>query len=234
LTGTVVHNLDGTSIATYEIAVAGEYTVNVLLGEDHVQGSPFNVVASAGEPVGKKCTKSFEGTLRAVAGVPFTFDVQARDKFGNAVTCGGHAFTISASGNATVSIVDKGDGTYTCHYCGSAAGKHILTVSLDDMPIGSGSIPVVVVPGEVHAACTTASGTGLSEPVIAGTPSVFTIQTRDQCENKCLTGSDPQRFSVKVGILIAFELLVVFTVCRLMALKQRTVWSTATTTAPIL
>eukprot|EP00698_Gefionella_okellyi_P019273 TRINITY_DN5888_c0_g1_i1.p1 TRINITY_DN5888_c0_g1~~TRINITY_DN5888_c0_g1_i1.p1 ORF type:complete len:5059 (-),score=1335.09 TRINITY_DN5888_c0_g1_i1:98-15274(-) len=191
ITGSVVSNLDGTYSASYELACAGQYALSVALDGVPISGSPFTVFAQAGNPNAKKCTKSFDGVLHAVAGETTTFTVQARDQFGNICGWGGHPFEITASSVAEVKIVDNddGQGTSTCYYTPSVIGRHIITVALDDLPVGGAPFGVVVVAGKVHAAACTASGDGLTQ-AIAGTPAMFTIQTKDRCDNKRSEGDD--------------------------------------------
>jgi len=214
VSGNIVSNLDGTYTVSYELAAAGQYLMHIKLGDTEIASSPFTIIAQAGkttsyflsltlgEPNAKRCTKSFDGVLTAVAGETTTFTVQARDQFGNVCAWGGHPFTITASAGADVKIVDNDDGTgiYTCYYTGTVAGKHIISVSLDDLPVGGAPFPVHVIPGEVCAGTCTASGDGLVSAV-SGIPAMFSIQTRDRCENKRTEGGNAE-FTVQVHVLV--------------------------------
>ncbi|GAQ88514.1 filamin [Klebsormidium nitens] len=116
------------------------------------------------------------------------------NSFGGAVTSGGDPFTVRiVNGTCTAAtcsayVTDHADGTYTVTYSFSSPGVYQLKISLNGVPVGSGTAapsPLFLTILNKNAllvldpAATTASGKGLGGS-IAGVPGSFVIYAKDK------------------------------------------------------
>ncbi|NUP98972.1 MAG: Ig-like domain-containing protein, partial [Armatimonadetes bacterium] len=121
-------------------------------------------------------------------GAPTVITVQARDSAGNARTEGGDVVvvTISGANNATATVVDNTDGTYTATYTPTASGVDQVAISLGGTALTGSPFPSTVAGGATVPGQSTANvpnGT-------VGTPTVITVQARDSEGNARTVGGD--------------------------------------------
>jgi filamin len=80
--------------AKVTLTQAGQHTVAVLLDGEHVDGSPYAVVATAAALWLPACRLVGSGLQRARAGETTVFSLQAADRSGNAIQTGGANLTV--------------------------------------------------------------------------------------------------------------------------------------------
>jgi hypothetical protein len=82
--GGFVDNNDGTYTIYFDVVVGGTYALNVMIGGQHVGGSPVqNVFVAAPEVVAARSFMNGAGRLTAVAGAETVFFVQCVNSFGS-------------------------------------------------------------------------------------------------------------------------------------------------------
>eukprot|EP00965_Chrysotila_dentata_P053552 1776812-Pleurochrysis_carterae.AAC.1 len=87
----------GLFVGKYTVRTAGEYKMEVLYHEAHLQGSPFSVRVLPAPTHTGSCIRLFaqsedEPLADAVAGIESSFEISARDAFGNVRLGGGETF----------------------------------------------------------------------------------------------------------------------------------------------
>lgn len=140
---------DGTYGVRYVATVTGACSVAVTLGGAAIAGSPFTVAVGPGAANGTASTAA--GVAEAVAGVPATVTVEARDSLGNRRTTGGDAVAAEARGAAgavAATVVDAGDGSYTLTYTATVSGEYAVHVELGGAAVAASPFNVTVLPGE--------------------------------------------------------------------------------------
>jgi len=76
-------NSDGTYTLQYRVTMAGQYVLAVILGQNHISGSPFKVLIMPAMTSARDSRFVGEGLTRSLAGQEGSFTVEARDRFGN-------------------------------------------------------------------------------------------------------------------------------------------------------
>ena len=123
------------------------------------------------------------------AGALYTFEVEARDDFGDLRGFGGDSVVCKVSGgkpgDKTETVVeDRGDGTYEIRFTPESAGAYLVGVTLNGQHIAGSRFSLEVRPSAAHAPSCLASGMGLKETV-AGNKARFSVQTWDAHGNVC-------------------------------------------------
>jgi hypothetical protein len=193
---------DGTYAGTYMCRWAGHFDFTVMLNGSHVANSPFPLYVRPGPTMAQNCectlVKMPMSRLVAVAGVPCSFSIFAKDKFGNQRDDGGDEFTVKARGPGEVVmavITDNKDGTYLAEFTCSRDGDYFIDVKVDSMDIQQSPFVLTVDPAATFAyeclaeGIDTDYGNGLKEGQ-AGRPVQFVIQARDQFGNKVVKPGD--------------------------------------------
>ena len=106
-----------------------------------------------------------------------TFEIEAFDARGERRKDGGDPFSISVRGASIVraKVLDRGDGTYLCHYRPSVSGRYTIGISLYGRPLrGSPFMLNVLSPIPDPAMCKV-HGDGLNH-AIAREPTSFSIE----------------------------------------------------------
>jgi len=182
---TVTDNGDGTYKVDYEpLTKAGDYTVEVKLGEDPIKDAPFDLTVGASTG-GSDPEKSFVVGLKdAVAGEKQEPIVHSVDQFGNPLVGGGDNVEVKLSGpeDVDVNVIDNGDGTYTADYTPTKAGDYKAVVKINGNEVAGSPFEFSVVPAEVSPGHCVASGPGISRGK-ADKPAPFKVQLRDQFDN---------------------------------------------------
>ena len=116
----------------YQATIAGKYDLEVIVHGFQIRGSPFTLEIKPGDTHWSQCKASGPGTKTAVAGVPATFTIKARDKYGNDRTVGGDDFRTNLAGQqlASGTLTDYQNGTYMSSFFLTLAGEYTLTSSL--------------------------------------------------------------------------------------------------------
>ena len=80
--------LDGTFRSTYSTTIAATYAVAVEYDGLAISGSPFSMAILPGRVSTGHCTASGDGLATAIAGSGASFNIFARDEYGNLNTEG--------------------------------------------------------------------------------------------------------------------------------------------------
>ncbi|KOO52995.1 tripartite motif-containing protein 45-like protein, partial [Chrysochromulina tobinii] len=135
--------------------------------------------------VAKSSEAKGEGLHMTRAGQRTTFQIEARDVYGDRVPNGGDLFFVSIRycGQGTrlrAKVLDNKDGTYTVTYKPGSTGRITISVSLAGKPLeGSPFTCNVRAPPQPCASTCLVSGDALTRAV-AGNKEVFTISFRDE------------------------------------------------------
>jgi hypothetical protein len=109
---------DGTYTAHYNMSKPGVYQLNIRLNDEHeIFGSPFELNIMPSKTVPDQCIAEGDALKVVYPGVLSSFNIIARDVFGNNKTRGGEPFEVGIMGPATMKTLrDNGNGTYTCFF----------------------------------------------------------------------------------------------------------------------
>ena len=140
---------DGDLYTSVTLHKAGTVKLQVFYMDPEVVGSSeigsaITVHVVAGDVCPSKCILSGEGLEKATAGEPSTFAIQALDNYGNACAVAkGQVKAVLVGGVKPLRCKKKGDKWV---FTPSSSGTFELTVSIDDVPVGS--YKVQVAPGK--------------------------------------------------------------------------------------
>jgi len=117
---------------------------------DHISNSPIDVLIEAGiDP--NQCIAYGPGLEDGNTDtLPTTFTIQAKDCNGNNLNEGGANFDVlidGPSGPIKPTVTDNKNGTYTVEYQPETAGKHVVNVLLDKVPIKGAPFSVDILAG---------------------------------------------------------------------------------------
>ena len=200
---------DGTYAGTFMCRWAGHFEFTVILNGSHVADSPFPLYVRPGPTMAQNCEctllKMPMSRLVAVAGVPCSFSIFAKDKFGNQRDEGGDEFMVKARGPGDIVmavISDNKDGSYLAEFTCAKDGDYFIDVKLERMDIQQSPFILSVDPAATSAyecvaeGVETDFGNGLREAQ-AGRPVQFCIQAHDQFGNKVVKPGDD--FQLKIA-----------------------------------
>ena len=189
---TVADRGDGTYAATYTPTAPGTDQVTITLDGSSIGGSPFTSTVVAGRPSPANSTATVpDGT----AGLTTAVVVQARDGSGTPVSSGGATVTVSVSGAnkaGSLTVTDRGDGTYTASYTPTSAGSDQVAITMDGTPIGGSPLTSEVAAGSPSPANSTAT---VPDGKVKR-PTNISVQATDAYGNPRSTGGDTVRVSV--------------------------------------
>ena len=191
---------NGSYEGRYTVRYTGQYELRVERDGVPIGGSPFALRVVSGPSDPASCTLSGEGVRVAEAGVPSSFQLLARDRFGNArraqplVKPNGmaseDAFDATLvplrlehpSAPIKCRVLPTPDGdAYDVQYTACAAGEYEVRVGLRGDYLSSRPT-LTIVPTKTSASSSTADGEGLLSAV-AGSRATFTIVARDRFGN---------------------------------------------------
>jgi len=200
---------DGTYAGTFMCRWAGHFEFTAMLNGSHVANSPYPLYVRPGPTMAQNCectlVKMPMSRLVAVAGVPCSFSIFAKDKFGNQRDEGGDEFMVKARGPGDpvmAVITDNKDGSYLAEFICTKDGDYFIDVKLERVDIQQSPFVLTVDPAATFAyeclaeGVETDFGNGLREAQ-AGRPVQFIIQARDQFGNKVVKPGDD--FQVKIA-----------------------------------
>lgn len=126
---------DGVATASLRSTAAGNKTVSARAGSvDIAETALVSVVAAGPDPAHTTADVPNGKPLRTTTITIFTADAQ-----GNRLTTGGYASAIivrvTGANNATPTVVDRGDGTYTASYFAFWRGNDNVEITVNGVPI---------------------------------------------------------------------------------------------------
>jgi len=185
----------GTYDAVYTPVKPGRHTVNVLLGGEHIKGSPYHPLMEQGN-AGHSWAEG-PGLIKGQTKKPCEFTIHSVDGDGHPVAAGGDPFQVKITGPEQVSpkVTDNRNGTYSVVYSVLTPGTYNVDVSLHESPI-KGSPWHPVIKWSCNPAQCYAEGEGLEE-LWDNKPTGFTIHAVDYDGNHRKDGGDP--FVVKIS-----------------------------------
>ncbi|MEO8138228.1 MAG: Ig-like domain-containing protein [Gemmatimonadota bacterium] len=134
---TAITDASGHATTTFSSTASGTRTIAATAGGVTLtQTRTLNVDPGAADP--SQTTASVPGGRSRQ---PTIITVQTLDRFGNALTTGGHVVVIDVTGTnnaGPITANDNGDGSYTASYTPSRRGNDDIAITLDGAPI-SGS-----------------------------------------------------------------------------------------------
>lgn len=192
---------------------AGEYLLAITVEGGHISGSPFALRVRAGAPVAaaSELVGSDDGgphgrhVSSAVAGLPSSFTLLARDRFGNRVERGGDRVAVRfdarvdtlsdahargrADARVECDVLDHGNGAYSVRYTADRAGAYDASVTLDGTLVGGEPMLCLVVSSTTLPFASTAEELASLRPA-AGEHVSFAVKARDANGNQRERGGD--------------------------------------------
>jgi hypothetical protein len=186
VSGQIVDRADGTYAASYTAVGTGEHLLSVLMGGEHIDGSPFVL-----QVCGAVAATSFAtglGLRELYAGSPAAMSVMTRTATGNPVqlTSPAAQLRVCFEGHE-VTITEVALGEYAVHFVPSHAGQCHVDVLLHDAPVNGSPFTVSVLPGEMDLRHCLLEGSGIATAIVQQ-PASFTIATADRCGNRLTQG----------------------------------------------
>jgi len=194
------------------VTISGAYTVSAMVnGASALGPSTMTVTPAALDHLMTKA--SGPGLSVATAGVSASFEITARDRYGNSLTAGGLGFeaAVTTEGRATAlsALTDYGNGTYSLSYTATISGQYLALLSLLGAPVGASPYcGITVHPGVPTAAKSTAHGTGTGGGQM-GMRMFVTVVGRDVYGNLAKLGTQ-QWFNTNVSSLDHRVLVTVY------------------------
>lgn len=188
-TGTIVDDAAGAGVyqVSFTPTVSGEHRLVVQIEGLDISGSPFPITVSPA--LTTDLTKTTITLLERsfTTGDTLSFNIEARDQFSNLrSTSTSEVFlvTLTDAGSVATALtaVSNGEGTYAVSHLLTSVSTYTLTVS--DATGTNSAAPItgiVVSPGPGAAA--KYSFVSPSNPIVAGTPTVYSVQARDMYSN---------------------------------------------------
>jgi hypothetical protein len=183
--------------------VAGTYDLHVFLAGQELSQSPFSIVIWPGEVDPAKSSLSGPAVGVPVrAGARTSFNVGARDSFGNDMLVGDFGFTARVitgpDETLTFAKTDLHNATTRFTFTPPSEGVYVIAIEQAGKPTGL-ILPVTVRAGGASsvfdATRTFASGAGLSRAEV-GTPAMFVIKAGDSDGVQLATGGE--KFDVRI------------------------------------
>jgi hypothetical protein len=132
----------------------GRHRLQLLLGGQHVHGSPYTFDLAPGAPHPPQCFASGAGVHVAARLQRTSATVTACDALGHRCPVGGAELAVAlapcAHGHYGVvhAVVDRGDGTYLISYSADISGKYSLAVTIHGQHIDGSPFRLVVASAE--------------------------------------------------------------------------------------
>ena len=149
---------DGTYAGTFTCRWSGRFSLTVTLDGVPVRGSPFVFRVRPGSTLAQnsECTlvKMPMSRLVCVAGVPCSFTIFAKDRYGNQRDEGGDEFVVKlrGSGESTAALLtDNRDGTYLAEFTCLRHGDCFLDIRLDGADINQSPFLLTVDAAKTYA-----------------------------------------------------------------------------------
>ncbi|KYQ96878.1 gelation factor [Tieghemostelium lacteum] len=146
---TLIDNGDGTYDVDFTATEPGDYTINLTLDGDNVNGFP-KVVTIKPVAVSENSYAHGPGLIEAYDNATAEFTIFAVDKNGQARKDGGDPFVVQITGpqgNVEAKLHDNSDGTYLVQYDPDVVGEYNINVTLKDTPIKNMPVSVNSIEG---------------------------------------------------------------------------------------
>jgi hypothetical protein len=184
----------GNYVVMYSVPISGTYNLRVLLGEQLVSGSPYQLVVAPAATHGA-CSSIVGGAVQSVlrAGSSISFAVQAMDQFGNKRTQGGDKLLVQFSKGGTSiksTVKDLGDGRYEVALVGTVSIVCAMQLLLENTPIMGSPFQLAVEAGETDAAQCTIRNESVLQSAVAGEVISVVLEARDRFGNRRTEGGD--------------------------------------------
>ncbi len=124
------------------------------------------------------------------------------DRFRNLRKCGGDAVVLPIEGNASSSITDNLDGTYTASYTFLESAPYSLPVLINGSHVPGSPFGIQVAPNSAHSSNSIVKQ-GSAGQTVAGVLTRFDIESRDEWGNRLYQGG--RAVSVVVDGLSDFD-----------------------------
>ncbi len=147
---------NGTYAASYTPTSTGTDQVDITMNGTPIGGSPFTSTVAPGSASPAHSTATVPD---GIAGLPTDIVVQARDESGDPFDFGGATVVVTVSGAnkaGSLTVTDRGDGTYTASYTPTSAGTDKIEITMEGTPISGSPFASAVVAGTVSPAHSTA------------------------------------------------------------------------------
>jgi hypothetical protein len=166
----------GKYVLKYTPERAGPCSIDVMVMDRHVPGSPFDVLVEAGDVDAMSCTAFGPGLVEATSKQDAIFTIQARDKFQNLIEGASGVFKVeyalkhrTGSDKGAGKVADEGaEGEYGALYSVQRSGTCMVHVSAvprrggKAMPISGSPFEVPVSAGAIVPGRCSAKGAGLA------------------------------------------------------------------------
>jgi len=196
--GLVVHadikdKLNGQYDVTFNATVAGEYNLNVRIGDNSIKGGPFAFEVLPGEVSALQTAPLDTTWTKLKAGDSSQILFRARDRFLNPVETSqlrlkstiSHT-TIAELDKTTESSLDK--GIYTLQAQPTVSGVYKLEVAVGNVPLAGSPYEMVVTHAAAAASRCTSEGQHLAHGTVGDETSFF-IYPKDAFDNNVTDGS---------------------------------------------
>jgi filamin len=184
----LVDNGNGDYDSGYNPAKAGRYEVAIKFKNEHISGSPFNVMMEGA--CAKNTWADGPGLVGGKTGRDLPFTIHGVDGDGNPTTDGGEPYEVQITGpNGPVepTLKDNGDGTVDAVYNVDAPGDYDIGINLHGEPIKDAPFKASV-KAAPDASKSWAEGPGL-EGAFDNEPAFFKVHARD-VNNNPVSGDD--------------------------------------------
>jgi hypothetical protein len=179
----------------YTATTAGPFVLSVRVSGKPLRGSPFLLCVAPAPTHTPSCLRLFapaHGRLDdAEAGVASSFQIVARDQFGNVRKQGGDTFESFLIGPAAApaTVKDWSDGAYSVQYAPTVAGEYLLSLTRGGEHVKGSPFALRVWPAATHAELCVVYGRGTAAGE-AGYRQSFCIEARDAHNNPRRGGGD--------------------------------------------
>ena len=138
---------------SYQCTQAGKYRTSTLLGGVHIKGSPWSTVLLPARAHGPATIATGSGISTVTAGVQASLSLLAKDEFHNRLSKQSDAVHANFERLAvSFDVKAQSADTYEILYTVTTAGKHALSVKIEEQPVSGSPFVVSVHPGVADAA----------------------------------------------------------------------------------
>jgi filamin len=187
---------DGTYLATYMPTQPGPVEIAVSADSQPIWRSPWKVDVLTAEVDAPSSSASGEGLSRSQLGRDASFVVATFGKNGVPIALPKHGLELevkidpavrNTKDSAVPTVRELGDAKYEIKYAPVQAGKHMISVAIQGVPIHDSPFRMVADPGQPFGPKSSAVGDGLHDAT-EGQEAFFTVKATDQAGNPLTAG----------------------------------------------
>ncbi|HEX7336414.1 MAG TPA: filamin/ABP280 repeat domain-containing protein [Gemmatimonadales bacterium] len=203
LGGQVTVRSNGAGVVTFEdLSIRGAPGARTLIfaASDFTSAISDEIDVGPGPPVPGA---SSAAVPNGAAGMPTEITVQLQDAFGTPVADAADRIAISVTGAnpaASLTVTDRGNGSYTASYTPTIAGTDVVDVRVNGEAVPGSPFASVVGAGAADPSTTTAA---ISRSGFFGSTVTVVVTTRDAAGNVLGRGGDQVQMQVDGGSLVA-------------------------------